>query len=495
MVDVEVLAQSGLPAFVLVGLPDAAVGESRDRVRAALSSAGFTFPDRRVTVNLSPAYLPKTGTAFDLGIAVALLIAMGVVTQESQSRAVYLGELSLDGRVRPVRGVLPAVAAAVAAGCDRVVVAAAGALEASLVKGANVLGVESLDELAWRLGAAIPQPRDDRLAASHEPDRPTTRLPESPDLADVLGQVTARYALEVAAGGGHHLMLQGPPGNGKTMLASRLPGILPLLDEEQAVEVTALHSVAGTLDARAGLIRRPPFQDPHHTATPAAMVGGGSGMPRPGAVSLAHHGVLLLDECPEFSPRVLQTLRQPLERGEVVIHRANGSARYPARFHLVMAANPCPCGQAYGRGDNCSCSPGARRRYIGRISGPLLDRIDMWVDVEPVRALPAGTGLVGEASTAVAARVAAARQAQWDRFAKLGWRLNAEAPGRWLRDHVGPKKLSRSGLDRALDLGALSMRGVDRVLRVAWTMADLDGRSSPSPQDIDAAMTLRQRGP
>ncbi|MDR0627420.1 MAG: ATP-binding protein, partial [Bifidobacteriaceae bacterium] len=224
------------------------------------------------------------------------------------------------------------------------------------------------------------------------------------------------------------------------------------------------------------------------------MVGGGSGVPRPGAISLAHQGILFLDECPEFSPRVLQTLRQPLERGEVVIHRANGTARYPARFHLVMAANPCPCGQAFGRGENCTCSVTARRRYLGRISGPLLDRIDIWVDVEPVRALSATKTAPVEASAAVAGRVECARAAQRARFERLGWRLNSEAPGRWLREQIGPQRLGRSGLDRALELGVLSMRGVDRVLRVAWTMADLDGRDSPGPDDIDAAMTLRQRG-
>ncbi|MDR2378415.1 MAG: YifB family Mg chelatase-like AAA ATPase [Bifidobacteriaceae bacterium] len=494
IVDVEVLTQSGLPTFVLVGLPDTAVGESRDRVRAALTSAGFAFPTGRVTANLSPAYLPKTGTGFDLGIAVALLIAGGLVGQESQSGAVYVGELSLDGRVRPVRGVLPAVAAAVAAGRPRVVVPAANELEAGLVKGSEVVGVESLEELAWRLGARVAEPPAQRRAGgASAPSAPDKSQPAL-DLSDVVGQASARFALEVAAAGGHHLMLQGPPGNGKTMLASRLPGILPPLSEQESVEVTALHSVAGALDPTAGLIRRPPFQDPHHTATPAAMVGGGSGTPRPGAISLAHRGVLFLDECPEFSPRVLQTLRQPLERGEVVIHRANATARFPARFHLVMAANPCPCGQGYGRGEACSCSSLARRRYLGRLSGPLIDRVDLWVDVEPVGALTSTAALTGESSAAVAARVAEARAIQAARYGQLGWRLNSEAPGGWLRQKIGYRRLTLSGLNRALEQGVVSLRGVDRVLRAAWTIADLGGREEPEVADIEAALTLRQRG-
>ncbi|MDR1824412.1 MAG: YifB family Mg chelatase-like AAA ATPase [Bifidobacteriaceae bacterium] len=493
MVRVEGLIQDGLPGFTLVGLPDAALGEARDRVRAAFASAGFAFPQTRVTVNLSPAYLPKCGTGFDLAIAAALLTATRRVDPAAGQNTVLIGELSLDGRIRPVRGVLPAVAAAVAAGYSDVVVPAACQREAALVAGANPLGIESLEELAWRWGAGIEPPPPDRCASIAAGLGAAPEPVEYPDLADVVGQAQARYALEVAAAGGHHILMQGPPGTGKTMLAARLPGLLPQLDEAQAVEVTALHSVAGTFNPDRGLITRPPFQDPHHTATPAALVGGGSGIPRPGAASLAHRGVLFLDECPEFSPRALQTLRQPLERGEVVIHRANGAARYPARFHLVLAANPCPCGRGWGRGEQCSCTATAKRRYMGRLSGPLLDRIDLVVDVDPVAELPLGQGPAGESSAAVAARVAAARAEQRRRYAEFGWLTNAEVPGTWLRGRLGAGSAIHRQLNQALEMGLLSMRGVDRVLRVAWTMADLAGFDSPTPDQVDQAICLRVR--
>jgi magnesium chelatase family protein len=490
VVEVEAHLAASLPAFVLVGLPDASLAEARDRVRAAVGSTGLVWPNRRVTVNLSPAALRKSGPAFDLAVAVAVLAAAQVLDPERASRAVHLGELGLDGRLRPVRGVLPAVAAAVAAGRPDVVVPAADLAEARLVPGARATGCATLAEVVARHGGTVAVPD----VAPVAPDRPSGARRHDPgDLADVLGQDEARWAVEVAAAGAHHLLLLGPPGAGKTMLASRLPGLLPDLTEHEAVEVTAVHSVAGVFDPTGGLLRRPPFEDPHHTATPASIVGGGSGVPRPGAASRAHRGVLFMDEAPEFSSAVLQTLRQPLEHGELVIHRTGGAARYPARFQLVMAANPCPCGYAYGKGLRCRCTALDRRRYLGRLDGPLLDRVDVQVEVPPVRrAALSGDG--GETTTEVAARVAAARAAQADRWSGTPWRVNSDVPGRALRERLRARAGLLADIDGAVDAGRLTLRGADRALRLAWTVADLAGRGAPDRDDVGRGVALRTRG-
>jgi len=489
VVEVQAHLAASVPGFTLVGLPDAALSESRDRVRAAVTSSGLDWPNKKITVNLSPASLPKTGSGFDVAIAVAMLAGARLIDHVRPQHVVHLGEVGLDGRVHRVRGVLPAVAAAVAAGYRRVVVPAQDADEARLVPGADVLGVRHLAELAAHYGAdldELPEPPDDGPTVQRPPGR------SGGDLADVLGQTEARAALEVAAAGGHHLLMIGPPGAGKTMLASRLPGILPDLDEAAAVEVTAIHSVAGTFDAADGLLRRPPFEDPHHTATPASVVGGGSGLPRPGAASRAHRGVLFLDEVPHFGSRVLETLRQPLEHGEIVIHRAAGTARYPARFQLVLAANPCPCGKAVGKGLDCTCTPIERRRYLARLSGPLLDRVDVQVELPRVSAVDRDER--GEPSAAVAARVAAARAASADRLRGTPWTLNGEVPGAWLRERLGADRELLVDVDRALERGSISLRGADRVLRLAWTLADLAGRDAPGRTDVGRALALRTRG-
>jgi magnesium chelatase family protein len=360
VIEVQAHLAFTVPGFILVGLPDAALSESRDRVRAAVLSSRIDWPNKKVTVNLSPASLPKSGSGFDVAIAVAVLAGAGIMPAGGLDRVVHIGELGLDGRLQPVRGVLPMVAAAVAAGYPEVVVPTADVVEAALVSGARVRGATTLSDVVVMHGG------DATVAARVTPARRTrVVIPGCApgDLADVLGQEVPRYALEVAAAGGHHLLLTGPPGAGKTLLASRLPGILPDLGESEAVEVTSIHSIAGTFDPGGGLITRPPFEDPHHTATAPSIVGGGTGLPRPGAASRAHRGVLFLDEAPEFSSRVLETLRQPLENGELVIHRAAGVARFPARFQLVLAANPCPCGLGSGKGLCWSCSPLERRRY------------------------------------------------------------------------------------------------------------------------------------
>lgn len=489
VVEVEADLANGLPAFTIIGLPDAALGEAKDRVRSAAVNSGCDLPNRKVTVNLSPASLPKHGSGFDLGIAVAALATTGAIDTEAIIRVVHLGELSLDGRLRPVAGVLPAVLAARRHGARAVVVPSGNADEARLVPGIRVIGAASLREVLIGHGARLePLPVEPLTMPMHD-DQPL----ESGDLSDVVGHPDAVEALQVAAAGGHHVLMLGPPGAGKTLLASRLPGLLPDLEPDAAVEVSSVRSLAG-LPVGTSLVTRPPLEAPHHSATMASLVGGGSGLVRPGAISRAAHGVLFLDEAPEFATSVLDALRQPLETGEITIHRARSVARFPARFQLVLAANPCPCGNAGAVDSECTCSPMTRRRYLGRLSGPLLDRIDLHLTVHRVGALQLTADTGGSVTTATARqRVTAARERARERWGESRIGLNAHVPGPMLRSH--PWRLpaaERAPLDQALERGALTMRGYDRVLRIAWTLADLDDRERPGADDVGRALYLRK---
>jgi len=482
-VQVEVDVSFGMPMFTMVGLPDTSVRESRDRVRSAIRNSGFEFPPHRITVNLAPADVRKAGAAFDLPIALGILAAQGVVERREIADVVILGELSLDGSIHPARGVLPIAAAARREGVAGVLLPRSNAAEAGLVDGLDVWPVSSLGEAV----GALNHPSTVAVASEYH-SRPSAS--SMPDLADVRGQLLARRALEIACAGGHNLLLIGPPGAGKTMMARRVPGILPPLTFDEALEVTAVHSVAGLLKHDSGLVADRPFRAPHHTISTVALIGGGS-QPRLGEVSLAHHGVLFLDEMLEFHRGVLEVLRQPLEEGHVTIARAVRTVTFPARFVLVGAMNPCPCGFAGDPIHECRCTPQQIAKYRGRLSGPLLDRLDLTVDVPAVPPDVLGAGESGEPSAAVRLRVVEARARQHERTGARAVRTNAALTAQMMASHCRTDSSGLRILAGAVQRLGLSARGYDRVRKVARTIADLAGSQNIEADHIAEALQFR----
>jgi magnesium chelatase family protein len=504
---VEVDVSFGLPVFTMVGLPDASVRESRDRVRTAIRNSGFEFPGHRITVNLAPADIRKAGASYDLPIALGVLAASGVVEARLVDGVVLLGELSLDGTIQPIRGVLPVAVAARREGKVAILLPRANAPEAYVVEGLKVLPVDSLLEAVEALNAgaglkasvtteAGPKVRPVRTvvptfrSAMTDPSVASQGDPE-PDFADVVGQSMAKRALEIAAAGGHNVLLIGAPGGGKTMMARRLAGILPPLEFDEALDCTSVHSVAGTLPPGTALMHHRPFRAPHHTISEVAMVGGGS-IPRPGEISLAHNGVLFLDELPEFDRRVLEALRQPLEEGRVIVARAARTSAFPARFMLVAAMNPCPCGFLGDRRRACRCSEPQIQRYASRISGPLRDRIDLVVEVPAIGStVQGGVRNHGNPSSIIRSRVVDARKRQRERFGEGNQRLNRQMEGGEMAEHCRLDEGTIHVLEAAIHKFCLSARGCDRVVRVSRTIADLAGTMSISSEHVAEALQYR----
>lgn len=482
VVTVEADTSGGLPRFDIVGLPDNAVKEAGDRVRSALKNSGFSYPVSRITINLAPADIRKTGPVYDLPILLALLATTDQLPLQPADSA-FVGELSLDGEIRPVTGVLAMALAAKNAGIHTLYCPAENAAEAAVVEGLCVYPCRCAKEVAAHLkGETLIQPFAGQSEAVYQNTYP--------DFSDVRGQYEARRTMEIAAAGGHNLLMIGPPGTGKSMLAKRLPGILPPMTREEAIETTCIYSVAGSLPAGTGLLQERPFRSPHHSVSTAGLAGGGS-VPRPGEISLAHNGVLFLDELPEFRRDALEMLRQPLEDGTITLSRAQGSASYPSRMMLIAAMNPCPCGYFGHPTKRCTCTPYAMERYVQRISGPLLDRIDLHVEVQPVEYEALSSSTEGESSAEIRKRVVAARELQQSRYQGSGVTCNAQLSGRLLRQYCVLSETAETLMKNAFEKLGLSARGYDRLLKVSRTIADLDGSKRIQDEHIAEALQYR----
>lgn len=480
VVTVEVDIADGLPGYTLLGLPDAALSESRERVRAAIVNSAQAWPNRKITISLLPAWLPKSGSGFDLPIAMGILSASGVIGDISE--IIFIGELSLEGAIRNTRGVLPSLISAYQNGIKNAVIPKRNLNEAKLLPEIKVFGFEKLNELIiWLQRGELTEQEELAL----EINESQSHL----DFVDVAGQVPARRAAEISAAGGHNFLMIGPPGVGKTMIAERLPTILPPLTKEETLEVTAIHSI--TSSDRAPLSTYPPFVAPHHSTTRVAMVGGGSHSIKPGVCSLAHRGILFIDEAPECNIGVLDSLRQPLESGSITISRANGNLTFPARFILVLAANPCPCGRFAGRGRGCTCTSIQIRRYLNRLSGPLLDRIDLKVGVENVGRIEL-SAIDNESSQLIRDRVINARKIAAERFSSDAWQLNSEIPPRELRSRFKPDKAAMNFLHDELEKERITARGLHKIIRTSWTIADLKGISKPTLEEVTESYRLRE---
>jgi len=500
VVRVEVAVSDGLPSVGVVGLPDASVAESRWRARCAVEASGRKWPNRRITVSLSPAEVRKHGAGLDLPMAIGILAADGAFPPAAIASTALIGELGLDGRVRPSRGMLAAVPAARQVGLERVIVASRGTAELEAVSGISIVRAHTLHHVCAVLEGRVvddepvPGDGDDTMdgadATPHDDDREAVGSSAALDLADVRGHLLPRWAVEVAAAGGHHLAMVGPPGVGKTLLVERLPGLLPPLSDDDSLEVAAIHSVAG-LPRSMREIPVPPLSAPHHSASASSLLGSvHGGRVLPGAVTMAHRGVLLLDEAPEFARPVLEGLRQPLESGVVSVNRTSWSGLLPARFQLAITANPCPCGKRIGTGAGCSCSPSAVRRYAARLSGPLMDRIDIRLAVNRPSAGELDSAEPSESSATVRARVQSARERMSHRLASTPWRVNAQVPAGELRRRW-PLRSDGADLLAEIERGSENLRGVDRVLRVSWTLADLRKIDAPGRDEVAGALALR----